>query len=415
MASLYELVPELVGSEEQVMAVLQGTLPRYAIEKLNRTSESQIIGYYNLVLFSNKCKSPPERKLVALLVDTTEQTSLEQKVQQQRFEIMLLQSSLSRSMKSISPEIIGKSTQIQRIREFITKISKYQGSIVLLEGETGTGKNLVAQLIHQNSTPPNAPFVEINCASIPSNLIESEIFGYEKGAFTNATASKPGLLEEADGGTFFLDEISELPLPLQSKFLSFLETKRFRRLGSTHERTVNTRIIAATNQNLQTLVEQKEFRLDLFFRLNVLQLRLPPLRELGEDILLIAEYFAKIYAYEFKKFINGFSEAAANKLLRYAWPGNVRELRNVIERAVIFATGEYIGPENIVLMGGKEEPEPIEELERSENLSLFEMEKQLIAQALRKTNGNQTRAAKMLGLSLDTLRYRIKKYNIEIE
>lgn len=415
-SSLWDMVPELVGSEQIVQDVLQGITQKYSIEKLNKYTEKQKLYYYDLTLFSTKEESSHQPQLMLVVADRTSEISLEQRIQQQKFEIVLLQSTLARSVKPLSAEIIGDSKQIQSIREFVTKISQYHSSIVLLEGESGTGKNLVAQLIHHNSTPANAPYVEINCASIPSNLIESEVFGYEKGAFTNAISAKHGLLEEADGGTFFLDEISELPLVLQSKFLSFLETKKFRRLGSTQERSVNTRIIAATNQNLQSLVEKKEFRLDLFFRVNVLQLRLPALREMGDDIFLIADYFCNIYSFEFKKRINGFSAAAKAKLLDYSWPGNVRELRNVIERAVIFASDEVINADDILLLiEQKSKSGIIEDLDRSENLTLFEMEKQLIYKALKKAQGNQTRAAQLLGLSLDTLRYRIKKYEIAFD
>nr|HPI72894.1 sigma-54 dependent transcriptional regulator [bacterium] len=279
-----------------------------------------------------------------------------------------------------------------------------------------TGKNLVARMIHNQSALAKSPFIEVNCASIPATLIESEIFGYERGAFTNATSSKHGLLEEADGGTFFLDEISELPVALQSKFLSFLENKTFRRLGSTLERTVSVRIIAATNHNLLQAVERGEFRQDLFFRLNVVSLRLPSLRELGTDIISIADHFIHIYAFDFKKKTLRLSEAAQQKLLSYHWPGNVRELRNVIERAVIFADGEEIEPDHIVLV---EEPK-IEALSPERPLlpdaatSLYEMEKEIIQRALKQAKGNQTRAARALGLTLDTLRYRIKKYRIHL-
>lgn len=412
---LLDLFPEFVGNESEIAALYKGERKKYVLEKIGRPNQDGEISYYTFSLTSPKQISTREKNILLVIQETSKETSLEQKIQQQRYEILLLQSSLTRAAHSSGVTIIGESIQIQHIRDFVTKIAKYHNSIVLLEGETGTGKNLVARMIHNNSTQTNAPFVEVNCASIPANLIESEIFGYEKGAFTNAVSPKKGLLEEADGGTLFLDEIAELPLALQAKFLSFLETKKFRRLGSTLERTVTTRIIAATNHDLQHAVERKEFRLDLFYRLNVLRLRLPPLRELSGDILRLADHFMSIYAYDFKKKIKSIAPEAQRKLLAYRWPGNIRELRNVIERAVIFANEEVIEAHDILLIDHDQQlpEEVIEPVVPPDDLSLHDMEKRLIIQALSRTRGNQTRAARLLGLSLDTLRYRIKKYEIQ--
>jgi transcriptional regulator with PAS, ATPase and Fis domain len=260
---------------------------------------------------------------------------------------------------------------------------------------------------------PKSPFVEINCTSIPPTLLESEIFGYEKGAFTNAIASKKGLLEEADGGTLFLDEIGELPLSVQVKFLSFLETKRFRRLGSTQERSVDIRVIAASNKDLKQAVENHEFREDLFYRIHVVTLKLPALRELGHDIIIIADHFITIFAYDFKKKARGLTEKAKAKLLSHPWRGNVRELRNVIERAVIFTEGNRIDQEDIILGEEKQTRQTTDQIHIPENgLSLFDVEKNLLLEALSRASGNQSRAARLLGLSLDTFRYRMKKYKI---
>ena len=411
---LWDIFPELIGSEDQVKDILQNRQKRFSLEKVSKFSEENKLHYYSLVLLPYK--NAGQNRILCILNDTTLETSLEQRIQQQLHEIKLLESTLSNTCPPFSRGMIGSSPKVEIVRNFVAKIAEIRNTMILLEGETGTGKNLVARLIHNHSMLAKAPFVEVNCASIPATLIESEIFGYEKGAFTNATSSKHGLLEEADGGTFFLDEVSELPVALQSKFLSFLETKNFRRLGSTLERSVSVRIIAATNRNLHEAVERGEFRQDLFFRLNVLCIKLPALRELIADIIPIADHFIHLYAFDFKKKVIRLSTAAQQKLLDYHWPGNVRELRNVIERAVIFADGEEIEPEHILLS---------EERRASDNLSfsmpqmnkapsLFEVERELILQALKQARGNQTRAAKALGLSLDTFRYRMKKYDIHI-
>ena len=219
-----------------------------------------------------------------------------------------------------------------------------------MRGETGTGKNLVAQTLHYASKWSGGRFMEINCAALPDNLLESELFGYEKGAFTDARAAKPGLLEVADGGTLFLDEIDSMSLGLQSKLLSFLESRQFRRLGGTDEIKVTTRIVCATNANLQEMVAEKEFRKDLLFRINVVALELPPLRRMGEDALAIAQKVAAGFADEFGKTFDGFTDAARAKLVGHEWPGNVRELRNVLERALIFAQSPTLDAGDLVLL-----------------------------------------------------------------
>ncbi len=411
---LWDIFPELVGSEDQVEDILQNRQKRFALEKISKFSEENKLHYYSLVLLPYK--NAGQNRILCVLNDTTFETSLEQRLQQQSHEIKLLESTLTSACPPFSRGMIGTSPKIEIVRNFVAKIAEIRNTMILLEGETGTGKNMVARLIHNHSILAKAPFVEVNCASIPATLIESEIFGYEKGAFTNATSSKRGLLEEADGGTFFLDEISELPIALQSKFLSFLETKAFRRLGSTQEKSVSVRIIAATNRNLHEAVERGEFRQDLFFRLNVLCIKLPSLRELSADIIPIADHFIHLYAFDFKKKAMRLTPAAQQKLLNYHWPGNVRELRNIIERAVIFADSEDIEPEHILLAEEKKSGDGLVFTMPQMNKppSLFEVERELILQALKQARGNQTRAAKALGLSLDTFRYRMKKYDIHI-
>ena len=413
-SSFWEIFPELFGSEEQVKLVIRNEQKKYQLEKINKYSNSGKLHYYNLTLLPLKEKA---YNLLCIITDTTAKTSLEQKIRQQKYEIELLQASLSSYGNYLSGSILGESEQIKRLRDFIGKIANIRNTTILLQGESGTGKNMVARAIHQASMLPKSPFVEINCASIPSTLLESEIFGYEKGAFTNAMTSKKGLLEEADGGTLLLDEIGELPLSLQAKFLSFLETKAFRRLGSTQEKSVDIRIIAATNKDLKQAVKNDEFRQDLFFRINVVSFELPPLRELSNDIIIIADNFIRIFAYDFRKKVNGLNDFAKTKLLHYSWPGNVRELRNVIERAVIFVEGEKIDAADIILVEEKVkqltpaiQPFSIPEA----GISLVDVEKKLLVDALSKTRGNQSRAAKLLGLTLDTFRYRMKKYEISI-
>jgi transcriptional regulator with PAS, ATPase and Fis domain len=409
-SSIWDLFPELFGSEDQVYAVFHNKQKKYQIEKVNKYSDSGRLHYYDLTLLPLRNKTA---NLLCIVADTTAETSLEQEIRQKKFEIELLQASLSSYGNYFISDILGESGKIKEVREFVGKIANIRNTTILLQGESGTGKNLVARAIHKLSLESKSPFIEVNCASIPPTLLESEIFGHEKGAFTSAITSKKGLLEEANGGTFFLDEIGELPVSLQAKFLSFLENKTFRRLGSTQQRKVDIRIIASTNKDLKQAVEINEFRQDLFFRINVVNLNLPPLRELEEDTIIIADHFIRIFAYDFKKKVKGLTEGAKNKLLNYTWPGNVRELRNVIERAVIFAEGDKIDADEIILAEEKQKEKVTQDFTIPETgISLFDVEKKLLLDALSKTKGNQSRAAKLLGLSLDTFRYRMKKYEI---
>lgn len=410
--SLWEIFPELFGSENEIQAILSKNRNRYQLDKVNKYTDTGDIRYYDLTILPLIDGEQHRGSLLCIVADTTDVTSLQQEIRQQRFEIELLKASLSSYGNYACGTLLGESAKIKQLYDFINKIAGIKTTTVLLHGESGTGKNLVARIIHQISMPPNSPFVEINCASIPATLLESEIFGYEKGAFTNAFSSKKGLLEEADNGTLFLDEIGELPLSLQSKFLSVLENKTYRRLGSTLEKRVDVRIIAATNKDLREAVEKNEFRSDLFFRINVVNMKLPPLRELGVDILIIAEHFIHLYAIDFGKKAKGLTEGAKAKLLNYSWPGNVRELRNVIERAVIFTEDDVIDSDDLIL----EEKKQLDMTQfvhiPDEGISMFEVEKNLLLEALSKTKGNQSHAAKLLGLTLDTFRYRIKKYDL---
>ena len=299
--------------------------------------------------------------------------------------------------------IIGRSEKMQKIFDLIEKVSKVDSN-VLIEGESGTGKELVAKAIHFNSPRSKGPFVTINCAAIPDNLLESELFGYVKGAFTGATQSKKGLFLEADGGTIFLDEIGDMSLNLQSKLLRVLEEKLIRPLGSTQQIPVNVRIIAATNQDLKKAVEEKKFREDLYYRLNVINIKLPPLRERKEDIPLLIDHFVKKYAEKYGKKIKGVDPKLISCLEEYEWPGNVRELENTIERAVALADSDIIKEIDIPYDKCKmpaTSSDPILIIDRI--ITLDELERLYIKKVLELTGGNKGRAAELLGISKRTI------------
>ncbi len=406
------LIPEAVGLEAIFEKLAAGERVSFTLENINRETTDRKRIYFNIHLYHLGSNEAP---VLCLLEDVTEKARLIQQVTHQKNEIRLLEGMLSSRSDEI-PIILGNSEPIRKVKNTIEKISNITTTTVLLQGETGTGKSMVARMIHHRSLGTRAPFVEINCAAIPETLLESELFGYEKGAFTHAMESKTGLLEAAQGGTLFLDEIGDMPLPLQAKLLSFLETWRFRRLGSTRERKVQLRLITATNQNLYKLVEEKKFREDLFYRLNVVHIVLPPLREMGEDVLEIAEHFIQRFNLVFKKRIKGLSGEARAKLLSYQWRGNVRELRNVLERAMIFAEGEVLEGDFLQLgpTASGESPGSLIDTFRlpPEGIPLEEIEKKLLQNALQLSNGNQSKAAQLLHLSRDTFRYRLEKYHL---
>ncbi|MDA8170638.1 MAG: sigma-54 dependent transcriptional regulator [Nitrospiraceae bacterium] len=311
--------------------------------------------------------------------------------------------------------IIGQSAPIKRILGLIEKVSRSDATTVLMQGESGTGKDLVAKVIHYQSARMEKPFIEINCTALPENLIESELFGYEKGAFTDARAMKKGLFELADRGTIYLDEIADMKLSTQAKLLKVIENKSFKRVGGIKDIEVDLRIIAATNKGLDEEVKRGNFREDLYYRLKVVPIWLPPLRERTEDILLLARYFIDAFNREFRKNVKGLSKDTEKLFLEYHWPGNVRELKNVIERAMILENEELILPEHLPLelctdnCDGSEKTDVDVKLP-SGGLDIEKVEKELIRQALDTTRGNQTKAAKLLNLSRDTLRYRMQKF-----
>lgn len=319
-----------------------------------------------------------------------------------------LRREVSRLRKEVHKEysfhhILGKSKAIQGVFDLIRRVADGPTN-VLITGESGTGKELVAKAIHYNSDRKDAPFVPVNCAAIPEQLLESELFGHMRGAFTDAKADKRGLFEEAQRGTLFLDEISELPLMLQAKLLRAIQEKEIRRVGANKPIAVDVRIIAATNLHLAEEVKAKRFRDDLYYRLNVIELKLPPLRERREDIPILVEAFLKKCAEARGKNVKGVSESALAMLMDYDWPGNVRELENVIERAVTLSRGETIAPDDLptAVQGARGDRRVLDEA-AEKTLSLHEIEKEYIKKILEKTGGNKYQAAHALGIDRKTL------------
>ncbi len=315
--------------------------------------------------------------------------------------------------KKLSNTIVGDSPELQRVINLANK-SAMSDSNILIEGETGTGKELFAEYIHKHSARNDKPFVIINCASLPDQLIESELFGHEKGAFTDAKNTKQGLVEIAHGGTLFLDEIGELSLTLQPKLLRFLENGEYRRIGGVTNLTSNVRVIGATNRNLMEEADNKNFRRDLLFRLNVITLTIPPLRDRKEDISLLANHFLSV-----KSSVRSpkrISSEAERVLLNYSFPGNIRELEHIIERAIIFAEEDIIKPDDLNLphtASYKESSIPPESEEDISILSMEEVEKRHIAQVLKRNRWDRTQTANQLGISPKTLYTKIKKYEIK--
>ena len=312
--------------------------------------------------------------------------------------------------------MIGSAREMQKIYTTIKKVADTPANILIL-GESGTGKELVARAIHDNSSRAKMPIVVINCGGIPENLLESELFGYMKGSFTGAYTDKQGLFEMARGGTIFLDEIGELPPVLQVKLLRVVQEKTFRRIGGAEDIKVDVRIISATNQNLEEKVKKGEFREDLFFRLNVIPVHVPPLRERKEDIPLLTKHFIEKYAREFDKEIRTISSYAMELLMDYAFPGNIRELENIIERSVAMESSNIILPENLLLSTTATGMAnlSIEIPDKGINLNdeLEKIEKKIIEKALQKAKGSKTRAGELLQVTFDSLRYRIEKLGIE--
>jgi two-component system response regulator AtoC len=311
-------------------------------------------------------------------------------------------------------QIIGESESLRQAKDLAEKVALSDIIAVLLQGETGTGKDLFARAIHYTSERANAPYLAINCAALPANLIESELFGYEKGAFTDAKQRKEGLFEQASGGTIFLDEIGEMELSLQAKLLRVLEENKFRRVGGLKDISMDARIVAASNRNLKKRGEEGEFRLDLYYRLSVVEIDIPPLRERGGDALLLARYYIeKANQSRRQKPLKGLSKETEKIFQNYNWAGNVRELRNVIERALILEDGEFVSTRFLPAdLSGAAKPRTSGGAAGfvlpDEGISLEAVEIDLVQQALAKTGGNITHAARLLNISRDQVRYRLK-------
>ena len=313
-------------------------------------------------------------------------------------------------------QIVGESQKIRELRKLIQTVAPTDARVLIL-GESGTGKELVAGALHGLSQRHEANYIRINCAAIPDTLLESELFGHEKGAFTGALKQKPGRVEEADGGTIFLDEIADMSKPLQAKLLRFLEDGTFTRVGGTHELRVNVRLIAATNRDIVQAIAESQFREDLFHRLNVVQFRLPLLRDRGEDILLLAGHFLKMFRATMNTNVNGIAPAARQKLLSHTWPGNVRELRNVIERALILETTHEIQASSLPDFQVETRLQKTASTQAAPNESLDDaltrLERELITNVLEQNDFNPTRTAERLKLSRHSLRYRMQRLNMD--
>jgi len=310
--------------------------------------------------------------------------------------------------------IIGESPPMRAVKALLKKIATTPASTVLLGGESGTGKDLASRSLHYSSDRAASPFMHITCTALPESLLESELFGHEKGAFTDARQQKRGLFERAHRGTVYLDEIGDMTPALQAKLLRFLEEKAFKHVGGAEDIRVDVRVIAATNQDLEKAVRKGDFREDLYYRLNVLPVVMPPLRERTGDVALLARHFLDTFNREFRKTVTGLSPDAIRLLDSYPWPGNVRELKNAVERAVLLAEGDRLGPEDFLALGAGTARLGTQAgfLLPPSGLDIHEVERSLVEQALERTGGNQTRAGDLLGLNRDQIRYRIEKFNL---
>ena len=310
--------------------------------------------------------------------------------------------------------MVGEGPAVVAVKALLRRVASSPASTVLQTGESGTGKDLAAKVLHYNSARATKPFMNITCSALPEALMESELFGHERGAFTGADRQKRGLFEMADGGTVFLDEIGEMVPGLQAKVLRFLEEKTFKRVGGSVDIKVDVRVVAATNRNLQEEVKQGRFREDLFYRLNVLPILLPPLRDRADDIPRLVEFYVDVYNTEFKKRIRGVSPEALAQLQRHPWPGNIRELRNAVERAMLLSDEQTLGVGDFSPGGAAGTLYLGDAVELpAAGLDLEQLERSLVVQALERTGWNQTKAAALLGLNRDQIRYRVDKFKLE--
>lgn len=310
--------------------------------------------------------------------------------------------------------IIGDSASMQAAKMLLRRIASSPASTVLLTGESGTGKDLAAKAIHYNSDRADGPFMNITCSTIAETLLESELFGHERGAFTDAKNQKRGLLELASGGTVFLDEIGEMSLALQAKLLRFLEDRTLKRVGGAVDIKVDVRVIAATNRNLEEAVQKREFREDLYYRLRVLPVALPPLRERRGDIPLLLNFYIDKFNGEFRRQVKGASLEAVQTLEAHNWPGNIREFKNAVERAMLLGGSEYLGPDDFLMLAPPGATNPSGKFQITpEGINFEDLERELVRQALDLARGNQTKAAQLLGMNRDQIRYRIEKFGFD--
>ncbi len=351
-------------------------------------------------------------QLAVALKNLQQRQSLQEGLKRMKSENLQLRQQLA-----IESELVGRSAAMQQLRETISLVAPTD-AVVLIRGESGVGKELVARAIHDNSRRKEAPFVCMNCAALSESLLESELFGHEKGSFTGATGQKPGKFEQAHKGTLFLDEVGEMSPSIQAKFLRVLEGHPFERVGGSTSLHVDVRLVAATNRNLEEAVRQMTFRKDLYFRLQVLEIVVPPLRDRGEDIPVLADYFARRLAQKTGRRVHGFSPSAMARLMDYHWPGNIRELQNTVERAVVLCAGEYIESANIQLSKLQASAEtgelPAAPSAPLREQSMEEVEKGHILRTLELTEGNKSRAAQILGIERSTLDRKLKKYGLKV-
>jgi len=332
--------------------------------------------------------------------------------------------------KKVEPntqDLIGESELFLCAIENALKIAKTSSMTVLIQGESGTGKEMIARLIHEQSSVASQPFVDINCGAIPENLLESELFGYEKGAFTGAHRTKPGLFEMATGGTIFLDEISNTSINFQVKLLKIVENKKNRRIGGLKEVDVSTRVITASNVNLLDAVKSGQFREDLYYRLNVYKIEIPPLRKRGEDVILLTNYFINYFNNEYGRQIKGINAGAESLIRKYPWPGNVRQLKNAVERAVLVESKDWIEPSDLFLdlsrsytthtttVTGQVQRDNRRIEIPTEGVSFENLEREIIMSSLKKANGNLSKAARLLQINRGKFRYRMEKLGIKSE
>lgn len=388
-----EVLREIKAYDADILVIM---LTAYAT--VDAAVEAMKIGAYH---FANKPFNLDD--VSGLVVRALETTQLRREVRQLRS---------AQAQPYAFDRIVGASPAMTGLKALLAKVAQSPASTVLLMGESGTGKDLAAKVLHYNSDRASRPFMNITCSAIPEALLESELFGHERGAFTDARQQKRGLFEQADGGTVFLDEIGEMVPALQAKLLRFLEEKAFKRVGGSQDLRVDVRVIAATNRVLADQVKAGRFREDLFYRLNVLPIELPPLRAHLDDVPSLVAFYVDVFNREFRKNVRGVSPKALRLLQQYGWPGNIREVRNAVERAMLLTDGDWLEPTDFPLMGAGDDVGAHAIGLPAEGVVLEDLERSLVVQALERCGGNQTRAAALLGLNRDQIRYRVEKFGL---